>query len=112
MLPSSAAYRNVLLLVTGFSLPRAGFNPGPGRMGFMVDNMALGAIYRLVLRFVPVIIILPLLHTHCHRRRYVILATDSVFKYHTHHHAFFSLPKTLLCHQKDKLAKTRESADK
>jgi hypothetical protein len=75
-----AAYWNVSLLVTSFSLPRPGFNPGSVRMGFMVDNMALVAISRLVLWLAPVIIILPLLHTHCHRRRYVILASDSVFK--------------------------------
>jgi len=42
---------------------RPGFDPGPVRVRFVVDKVALGQAVLRVLRFSPVII-LPIFHTH------------------------------------------------
>ena len=54
----------------------------PIRMGFMVDKKAMGEDYFCVLRFSPVNIIPPLLHTQLfiHHRRYTNLTTHIVIK--------------------------------
>ena len=53
------------------------------RVGFVVDEVALGQILPPVLQFSPVSIIPPLLHTHLFisHRRCIISAIDSIVKY-------------------------------
>jgi hypothetical protein len=53
-------------LVAGLSPRRPGFDPGSVNVGFVVDEVALGQVFLLVLRFSPVSIILLVLHTHLH----------------------------------------------
>ena len=50
-------------LVAGMSSQRAGFNPRPVQIR-LVENTATGFFFLLLLRFSPLIIILPKLHTH------------------------------------------------
>ena len=45
---------------------RLEFNPGLGKVRFMVDILAMGQIFFQVLQFSPVSIIPPMLHTHRH----------------------------------------------
>jgi hypothetical protein len=49
-------------LVTGLSLRRPGFDPGPVHVGFVVDKMAVGQVFPQVIRFSPVSFFPPLLH--------------------------------------------------
>jgi len=51
-------------------------------VSFAVDKMALGQLFLRVVRFSPVSVIPDMFSTHSfkHRRRYVILAADSVIK--------------------------------
>lgn len=51
-------------------------------MGFVIDKLALGLVFLRVIRFSPVSVILPMLHTHllfCHKRR-ITLAVYIVVK--------------------------------
>jgi hypothetical protein len=49
-------------LVAGLSSQRPGFNPGSVYVGFVVEKMALGQVFPLVLRFSPLSFIPPVLH--------------------------------------------------
>jgi hypothetical protein len=49
-------------LVAGLPPRRPGFDPGLVRVGFVVDKVALGQVFPLVLRFSPVNLIPPVLH--------------------------------------------------
>jgi hypothetical protein len=51
-------------LVDGLSLRRPGFATVSVCVGFMVDDVALWQIFLLALRFSPVSIFQPVLHTH------------------------------------------------
>lgn len=51
-------------LVASFSHPRAGFNPTPVRVGFMVSKVALGRVFLLLVRFSAVSFTPAVLHTH------------------------------------------------
>lgn len=53
-------------------------------LSFVVDKVAFGLLLLRVVRFSPVTIIPDMFSTHSfkHRRRYVILAVDSVIQYH------------------------------
>jgi hypothetical protein len=50
--------------VAGLSPQKNGFAPGSVHVGFVVDKVALGQVLLRVLRFFPVNITPPLLHTH------------------------------------------------
>jgi hypothetical protein len=49
-------------LVAVLSPRRLGFDPGSVHVGFVVDSVALGHVFPLVLRFSPVSFIPPVLH--------------------------------------------------
>ena len=53
-------------LVAGFSPRRPVFNPRPVDVRFVMDKMTMGQVLLQVLRFSPVSIIPPILHTHLH----------------------------------------------
>ena len=59
--------------VAGSSSPRAGFVPTSGCVTSLIEQVAMGQVFLPVLRFYPVSIIPPMLHTHSffHHRRYV-----------------------------------------
>jgi hypothetical protein len=51
-------------------------------VGFMVDKVALGQVFRRVLRFSPASIILPLLHIHLSPPREMCDSSDQAVHYH------------------------------
>jgi hypothetical protein len=68
------------VLVAGLSPRRLGFDPGPFRVRFVVDEVAIGQGFLRVLRFSLVNIIPPILHTHSfiYYRHYINLAIENV----------------------------------
>jgi hypothetical protein len=50
----------------GHSPQRPGFNPGPVRVGFVVDSVALEWFCHRALLFSPISVILPMLNTDIH----------------------------------------------
>jgi hypothetical protein len=70
-------------LVAGLSPRRRGFLPGPVHVGFVVDKVALGHFFIRFLRFSPVSIIPPLLHTHLSPPHVVCDSCDQAPHYHT-----------------------------
>jgi hypothetical protein len=59
---------------------RPGFNPRSVRVRFVVDEVALGQVFFLVLRFSPVSIIPPVLHSLLHIQVAVTRGTVVVFR--------------------------------
>ena len=70
---------------TGLLSRRPGFNP----CGIGGERVAVGLVFRIVLRFSSVIIVPPVLHIHpfSHHRRCIIQAIDSVDEFRMHLHA-------------------------
>ena len=60
----SVAVPCLRLLVAGLSPRSPGFDPRSDHVGFMMDEVALPQPFLSVLRFSPVSIIPPMLHTH------------------------------------------------
>jgi hypothetical protein len=59
-------YVDWVQIFSGLSPRRPQFDPGPLYVRFVVDKVALGQIFLIVLRISPVSIISPVLHTHFH----------------------------------------------
>jgi hypothetical protein len=63
-------------LVAGLSPRRLGIDPGSVNVGFVVDKVALGQVFPLVLRFYPVSFIPPVLHyTEKRKKKLIIFIT-------------------------------------
>jgi hypothetical protein len=70
-------------LVAGLSSRRPAFVPGSVHVAFAVAEMALGQVYLRVIRFFPVNIIPPLLHTHLSQPHEVYNSPEQAAHYHT-----------------------------
>jgi hypothetical protein len=70
------------LLVTGLSPRRPGFALRPDHVGFVVDKVAMGQVSLRVLRFSPVHISPPLLHTHLSPPHEMCHSPDQAVLYH------------------------------